>query len=58
MKILKRIKRFFLLASPSEEMQKEGEYHAVMLARIFSKVAVTLSEVEREMHIIEEYREV
>lgn len=53
MKILKRIKRFFRIASPSEEMQKEGEYHATMLARIFSKIAATLSGVEREMQIKE-----
>ena len=46
MKILKRIKRFFRIASPSEEMQKEGEYHAVMLARIFSKIAATLNEYD------------
>ncbi len=52
-RLLKWLKRKFSIASPSECWRKEGEYHAAMLARIFSKIAAMLSGVEREMQIKE-----
>lgn len=49
-RLLKWLKRKFSIASSAECWRKEGEYHATMLARVFSKVAVMLNEAERTLN--------
>ena len=48
-KMLNWLKRKFSIASPSDCWRKEGEYHLIMLTRIFFKVNKALDEAERTL---------